>query len=109
MRSLCYNFYMTLDAIALTSEEIQAFCRKHHIRRMAFFGSVVREDFSAQSDVDVLVEFDPNHIPGFRFFLIQSELAKLLGRPVDLQTPNFLNPEVLESALSEAVIVYEQT
>lgn len=59
---------MTLDAITLTSEEIQTFCCKHHIRRMAFFGSVVREDFSAQSDVDVLVEFEPNHVPGFRFF-----------------------------------------
>jgi len=100
---------MELEAIPLTKEQIRAFCRKHHIRSLAFFGSVVRDDFTPQSDVDVLVEFEPDHIPGFKFFMIQAELSNLIGRPVDLQTASFLSPEVLQSALSEAVKVYDQT
>jgi len=97
-----------LEAITLTKKQIRAFCRKHHIRRLAFFGSVVRDDFTPQSDVDVLVEFEPDHIPGFQFFMIQDELSKLIGLTVDLQTVGFLNPEILELALAEAVTVYEK-
>jgi len=99
---------MELEAIALTKKQIRAFCRKHHILRLAFFGSVVRDDFTPQSDVDVLVEFEPDHIPGFQFFIIQAELSKLIGHTVDLQTAGFLNPEILELALAEAVTVYEK-
>jgi predicted nucleotidyltransferase len=99
---------MNIDAIGLTPQQIEAFCQKHHIRSLAFFGSVVREDFGPLSDIDVLVEFEPGHVPGFDFFLIEAELSKLVGHKVDLQTANFLSPEILQSALSEAVTAYEQ-
>ncbi|HSF83416.1 MAG TPA: nucleotidyltransferase family protein [Anaerolineales bacterium] len=87
---------------------IEAFCQKHHIRSLAFFGSIVREDFTPHSDVDILVEFEPSHIPGFDFFLIEAELSQLLGYKVDLQTANFLSPEILKFARAEAITVYEQ-
>jgi hypothetical protein len=79
-----------MNAIQVPASEIKRFCRKNHIRKLSFFGSVVRDDFGPQSDVDVLVEFEPGHIPGLDFFLMEAELSRLLGRKVDLQTPNFL-------------------
>jgi predicted nucleotidyltransferase len=100
---------MITAAIGLTPHQIEAFCEKHHIHSLAFFGSVVREDFGPNSDVDVLVEFETGHVPGFDFFLIEAELSELMGRKVDLQTANFLSPEIRQSALSEAVTAYEQT
>ena len=97
-----------MDAVAIKPEQIEAFCQKHHIRSLAIFGSVVRDDFSPHSDVDVLVDFEPGHIPGFQFFVIQAELSQVLGRSVDLQTANFLGPEILPTVLREAVTLYEQ-
>jgi len=97
---------MITDSIGLTPQQIEAFCQQYHIRSLAFFGSVVRADFGPHSDVDVLVEFEPGHIPGFDFFLIEAELSKLMGRKVDLQTANFLGPEILQSALDDAVTAY---
>jgi predicted nucleotidyltransferase len=94
--------------LGLTSDQLSAFCQKRHIRSLAFFGSVVRADFGPHSDIDVLVEFEPDHIPGYDFFLIESELSHLLGRKVDLQTAHFLSPEIRQSALAEAVTAYEQ-
>jgi predicted nucleotidyltransferase len=105
---LCYNHHMISEAIGLTYEQIETFCREHNIRSLAFFGSVVRDDFGPDSDIDVLVEFEPGHVPGYGFFLIEAELCRLTGRKIDLQTVNFLNPEIRHSALSEAVTVYEQ-
>jgi uncharacterized protein len=93
----------------IPTKQIEQFCQKHNIRQMSFFGSVVRDDFSPQSDIDILVEFEPGHTPGFDFFLIEDELSQLLGRKVDLQTITFLSPEIRQSVLSEAVPVYEQT
>ena len=98
---------MVLDAL-LSLNQLRSFCQKYHIRQLSFFGSVVRTDFGPQSDVDVLVEFVPDHIPGFDFFLMESELSQLLRRNVDLETINFLSPEIRDSVLSEAVLVYEQ-
>ena len=99
---------MEILSIGVTSSQIKEFCQKHHIRSLAFFGSVVRDDFSPHSDIDVLVEFEPGHIPGYDFFLIEAELSHMLGRKVDLQTAQFLDPEIRQSALSEAVTAYEQ-
>lgn len=93
----------------ISQKKLKIFCRKHHIRKMSFFGSIVRDDFSPQSDIDVLVEFETGHTPGFDFFLIEAELSKLLGRKVDLQTLNFLSPEIRSSVLSQAVPAYDQT
>jgi uncharacterized protein len=67
-------------------EMIAAFCRKWKIRELAFFGSVLRDDFRPDSDVDVLVEFEPGQVPGFAFITLQDELSELFGRKVDLMT-----------------------
>ena len=98
---------MKPNALAL-SPQIKEFCQRHHIRRLAFFGSFVRDDFGPQSDIDVLVEFQPEHTPGLDFFLMEAELSAIMGRKVDLQTPNFLSLEIRSSVFSEAVPVYEQ-
>lgn len=99
---------MKLASIDLPFPQIEQFCQKHHIRRLAFFGSVVRDDFGSDSDIDVLVDFEPEHIPGFDFFLMEAELSGLLDRKVDLQTENFLSPAIRRSVRSEIVTAYEQ-
>ena len=99
---------MNQDKIRIPSQLIESFCQKHHIRSLAIFGSFVRNDYGPISDMDILVDFEPGYTPGFDFFLLEVELSKLLGHKVDLQTASFLSPEVRQSALSEAVTVYEQ-
>jgi len=99
---------MDLPLLHFSSGEIEQFCLKHHIRRLSFFGSVVRDDFRPDSDVDVLVVFETGHVPGFGFFTIETELSSLIGRKVDLQTPGFLSPEIRCHAFSEVVTAYEQ-
>ncbi len=90
-------------------EQIQAFCQRHHICRLALFGSVLRDDFGPESDIDVLVEFEPEHMPGLAFIRIQDELSELLGGfPVDLVTPKFLNRRIRDRVLSEAKEIYAQ-
>ena len=96
---------MIADKLHLPQPQITRFCRKHHIRKLALFGSAVRDDFGPHSDVDVLVEFEPGHTPGLRFFSMEAELTQLLGRKVDLQTKKFLGVEIQRHALSEAVTV----
>jgi predicted nucleotidyltransferase len=100
---------MDLEEVGFPDRVIEPFCQKYHIRKLAFFGSVVRDDYGPGSDIDVLVEFESGHIPGLDFFLIEAELSRLLEKKVDLQTPNFLSPEIRRYALAEAVTVYEQT
>ena len=98
---------MDSKALPVSAHQIEEFCQKHHIRKLAFFGSVVREDFTSDSDVDILVEFEVGQTPGLDFFLIEAELSQLLGRNVDLQTVNFLSPPIRHHALAEAVTAYE--
>jgi uncharacterized protein len=93
--------------VRVDSEKLADFCRRNHIRRLALFGSVLREAFSPRSDVDVLVEFDPGHVPGFAFFRLQDELSHLLGRAVDLETPQFLSRRFREDVLANALTLYE--
>jgi predicted nucleotidyltransferase len=88
--------------IAIDRSAIADFCQRHHVRRLAFFGSVLRKDFGPQSDVDVLVEFEPGHVPGFAFFDLQEELSGILGRSVDLHTPGSLSRYFRESVVREA-------
>ncbi len=85
---------------------IAEFCRRHHIRRLALFGSVLRDDFGPTSDVDVLVEFEPGHVPGLAFFTMQEELSRLIGRPVDLNTSGFLSRYFRGTVLDEAEPLY---
>ncbi|OGO31337.1 MAG: nucleotidyltransferase [Chloroflexi bacterium RBG_16_54_11] len=99
---------MNQNKIQIPSQLIESLCQKHHIRSLAFFGSFARHDFKPDSDIDILVEFERGQSPGFDFFLLEAKLSELLGRKVDLQTTSFLSPEVRQSALSEAVTVYEQ-
>jgi predicted nucleotidyltransferase len=90
--------------IGIPQDAIADFCRRHHIRKLALFGSVLRDDFHPASDVDVLVEFDPDHVPGLAFFDMEGELSKILGRKVDLNTPGFLSPYFRNQALAEAEV-----
>jgi len=94
--------------IPIPRQQIIEFCRRHHIRKLALFGSVLRDDFRPDSDVDVLVEFEPGHVPGFAFFGMQEELSRLLGRKVDLNTPKFLSRYFRNRILSEARVQYER-
>ena len=87
-------------------QDLSAFCRRHSIRRLALFGSVLRDDFGPQSDVDVLVEFEPGARVGLRFFTIEEELTALLGRRVDLNTPAFLSSAFRQEVLAEAEDLY---
>ncbi len=91
---------------ALPQDAIAAFCRRHHITRLALFGSILRDDFGPQSDIDVLVEFEPGHVPGLDFFAMQDELSTVLGRQVDLHTPQFLSPYFREQVRAEAQVQF---
>jgi hypothetical protein len=93
--------------IKVSRDDIARFCRKNHIRRLELFGSVLRDDFTPQSDVDVLVEFEPGHAVGFGFIRMQDELSELLGRKVDLNTPASLSPYFRDEVLAEAEALYE--
>ena len=95
--------------IDVTNERIADFCRRHHIRKLAFFGSVLRPDFRPESDIDVLVEFEPGHVPGLAFIRLQDELSESLnGRTVDLVTAKFLHPLIREDVLAHADWRYVQ-
>ena len=100
---------MNAPQIAIPHDQITAFCERHHIRKLALFGSVLRHDFTPESDVDVLVEFEPGHTPGLAFFSIQDELSGILGREVDLNTYNFLSQYFRDRVISEAAVLYERT
>jgi len=98
---------MTYHGIEITPAEIADFCRRHHICKLALFGSVLRADFGPDSDVDVLVEFESGKTPGLAFFTIQSELSGMLGRPVDLNTLSFLSRYFREQVLREVEVLYD--
>ncbi len=97
---------MAAAHISIPPERLADFCRQHHIHKLAFFGSVLRDDFTSDSDIDVLVEFEPGFVPGLDFFTIQSELSVLLGRRVDLNTPGFLNPRFRDQVITEAKVLF---
>ena len=94
--------------IDIPRETIADFCRRHHIRRLAFFGSVLRDDFGPDSDVDVLVEFEPGRTPGLAFITIQEELSALIGRAVDLVTFKGLSRRIRSQVLATAAVQYEE-
>lgn len=98
---------MNYHGIEIPEQTIIEFCRRHHIRRLALFGSILRDDFRPDSDVDVLVEFKPGATPGFGFFGLQEELSKILGRKVDLNTPQCLSRYYVDEVLREARVLYD--
>ncbi len=83
------------------------FCGLHHIRKLSLFGSVLREDFRTESDVDVLVEFEPGQPAGLMSLVrMERELSELLGRKVDMNTAGFLSPYFRDEVLREAEVLY---
>jgi predicted nucleotidyltransferase len=92
--------------VELPKKAIADFCRRHHIGKLALFGSILRPDFGPDSDIDVLVEFQPGHVPGLAFFTMQEELSALLGRKVDLNTPADLSRYFRDKVLDEAETIY---
>ena len=94
--------------INISLESIQEFCQRYGVRRLSLFGSVLREDFTPDSDVDVLVEFIPGKVPGF-FGLVEMQevLTQQLQRPVDLRTPAELSHYFRDRVLQEAFQLYD--
>ena len=100
---------MVRHGVEIPEDRIAEFCRRHGIRRLSLFGSILGEEFGPDSDVDVLVEFEPESIPGlFGFVGMQYELADLLGREVDLNTPNGISRYFRERVVSEAQVLYAE-
>jgi len=92
--------------IRFSEAELAAVCLRYHVRRLSAFGSVLRPDFSPESDVDLIVEFEPGRTPGLAFFRLESVLSALFGRRVDLNTPASLCPYFRDRVLFEARDLY---
>lgn len=97
---------MKYHGIDIPEDRLAEFCRRHGIRKLALFGSIVRDDFTPDSDIDVLVEFEPGTSVGLRFFAIERELSELLERKVDLNTPGFLGKYIRDEVLAESEVQY---
>jgi len=94
----------------IPKEKLADFCKHHHIRKLSLFGSVLKSDFGPTSDIDMLVEFEPKHVPGLLALArIEQELSSLLGgRKVDLRTPHDLSRYFREDVVSSAVVQYAE-
>lgn len=93
--------------IQVNAEQVAAFCQEHHIVKLAFFGSVLTSNFRPDSDVDVLVEFDPDHLPGLIALSgMERELSDILGRKADMRTPNDLSRYFRDEVIESAVVQY---
>ena len=94
-------------AIALPHPKIAQFCQKHHIRKLSVFGSVLRDDFSSESDIDFLVEFEPDCTPGYiRLAGMEIELSAMIDRKADLRTISELSRYFRQQVLEEAKVQY---
>lgn len=95
--------------IDISQAKIAEFCQRHHIQKLSLFGSVLRDDFRPDSDVDVLVEFEPGKTPGyFKLVSMEMELSEMLkGRKIDLRTPNELSIYFRDRVMAEAVVQYD--
>ena len=100
---------MLKPQIRIPRKKLTEFCKRNLILRLSLFGSVLHDSFSPESDIDVLVEFDPEHVPGFALIRMQDELSTILGgRKVDPVTPKFLNRRIRPQVEAEAVVQYAQ-
>ena len=100
---------MSALPVAIPKESLEAFCLRNHIRKLSLFGSVLTPRFRPESDVDTLVEFDPEHIPGFlRLARMERELSGILGRRVDIRTPEDLSRYFRDEVVASAAVQYEQ-
>lgn len=100
----------SLNTIAQTLKSLLPELRDHyHIRKLSLFGSILRDDFRPDSDIDILVEFEPGCTPGFAFITLQDTLSASLGRPVDLNTPQSLSRYFRDRVLAEAEVIDERS
>ncbi|MCL6646217.1 MAG: nucleotidyltransferase family protein [Dehalococcoidia bacterium] len=97
------------ERITIPRERLEELCRRYGVRRLAFFGSVLRHDFRPESDLDVQIEYRPGTRTGFRFFELEEELTALFGQKVDLNTAGSLSPSFRDEVLAEAETVYDAT
>ncbi len=96
--------------LALPKRRLAAFCRANGIKRLSVFGSALRDDFGSDSDIDLLVEFDPEYVPGLlRLAGMELELSELFdGRKIDLRTPKDLSRYFRRQVMDEAELQYAQ-
>lgn len=98
---------MQIHGVHIPQDRIADFCRRHGVARLALFGSILRDDFTPDSDIDVLVEFPPGQIPSLLDLGgMLMELRDILGREVDLKTPGFLSPYFRDRVVREAQTLY---
>lgn len=97
-----------LNGIKIPKKRLIAYCKKHHIKKLAFFGSLLREDFTSKSDIDILVEFEKGHVPGFfNLIRMENDLSVIFkGHKVDIRTPNDLSRYFRKKVISNAVVLY---
>lgn len=101
------NLERNLQRVSLPREPFVAFCQRNPIRKLSFFGSILREDFTDSSDVDLLVEFLPDSKIGyFELVRMENELTELLDRNVDLRTPKELSRHFRQEVIDEAIVQY---
>lgn len=102
-------FYLPPLPVNIPQEKIREFCQRHYICKLSLFGSVLREDFTEESDVDFLVEFEPGKTPGFfKMAQMERELSEIIdGRQVDLRTPPELSPYFRDRVMQEAEVIYD--
>ena len=98
---------MSTHSIEISHDELAKFCQRHHIHRLSLFGSILRDDFHEDSDIDVLVEFEEGHTPGLGVITIENELSQLFGgRKVDMVNPKYLNTRLKKRILDSARVQY---
>jgi predicted nucleotidyltransferase len=96
-----------LEKLGITYEQLAAVCRKHHLTRLAFFGSVLTDQFGPQSDVDILIDYSRDHVPGLKsMYEMEQDFQGLFGRPVDIGNFRFLYPAFRDPILQSAVDAY---
>lgn len=95
--------------LIISKDKVAEFCKDNQIRKLSLFGSALREDFRPDSDIDVLVEFEPDARIGWEFVQIQEGLSQLFGREVDLNTPKSLSKYFRSKVLQTAEVIYERT
>ncbi len=100
---------MKNDRLEIPVDRLADFCRRHHIRKLSLFGSVLRDDFRPDSDVDVLIQFEPGHVVGLDIIDVEEELSQLLGgHKIDLVNEKYLNRRLRARVLAEAEVQYAQ-
>ena len=100
---------MNSGPLEVSEDRVADFCRRHHIRKLSLFGSVLRDDFRPDSDVDVLIQFEAGHVIGLGIMDLEEELSQLLGgRSIDLVNEKYLNRRLRSRILAEAEVQYAQ-